>query len=181
MERNKTTTCKGLLLFSQILNVDEATKSDSSRVEKAKSIIQGSNHEINDYAASYVDGLDKITNEDNQVENQIRRIIVNIDVTDEESANLVSKLEDVSDIQPGTHQRLTEARFERISTGFESFTEQKVNQGSQITIEDFKEYAEGTPYQLTEVLASNPWKKTILTTYAREKVSSAEEKVELDF
>lgn len=163
------------------------SKDNESVKESIKNTIEESDVSLNKNAEEYYNNLDEsedMYGEDG-VSTQAKYILSNIDTTDKESIELKRKLENIvgieNDDDEQNNNELTMYEFEEISTGFESFTEDKVRREKLVTVEDFKKYSHRTGYDLNKVFCSNPWVDSVVTENVHRKIEEANKVIEFQF
>lgn len=153
-------------------------------VSEARQLVESSSVDLNPQAETYYNALEKAGQQHgNQgVEAQIRYLASNIEVVDAESRALRNNLfELLGEGETHTDDTLSESEFETISQGFERYTEDKVDKGESVSLDDFEQYAATTSYPVEHVLAANPWVRTVLTEEALNAYREAQETVDIGF
>lgn len=167
------------------------------KVKKAKKLVRNSGVNLNSYALSYFNALDKAKQRygERGVDNQIKRIASNIQPTNKKERLLSKQLMDVAEgkkprkslkSKKKGKMELGEIEYGEISRGFERYTEDKASPGlwrepRPVSMKDFKSYADRMGIPVEKVLVACPWGSSSLTDKAREEKKKANKKVDVKF
>lgn len=162
---------------------------DLSMEESIEKVVSESDADLHDQAESYYNSLSEASElyGEKGVSSQAKYIASNIKPTDEESKELQRKLEKIAEGKNPEEESdetdehvLTDREFGKISSGFESFTEEKVRNDKLVTVEDFERYAQRVNYNVDKVFCANPWVTSAVTEQVLERIKHANKIIEVE-